>query len=246
MLKIKHQSNTLKNQLIQLANNKKTSHLISLNKLVKGSFLVQENKPVNGIYFILQGKVKVFNTEQNNKIKIFRLVVKDDLVGYSSLNSTYYWSSAIALSDVEAYFINVESLTYILKNNKELSFLFINALSLKLHQYEIRQRYLDLFPAPIRVIEVLLLIAHKFGIITEEGIELKDCVSRKEIASMANTSTEKAIRTISLLKSKEYISLDAKVIIIKNKEALIELLKKYCCESKIKVNDPTCYLNIFY
>lgn len=243
---LKLNSDNLRSLLKKMAADKATSHLITIINFEKRALLAEEHKPVQGIYFILEGKVKIFNTEKNNKTKIFRLAAKGDLVGFSSLNSTNYWSSAVALDKVKAYFININSLKLILKNNSKLSLLFINALALNLQNYEMRQRYVNLFPASIRIIEVLLHIAHKFGIKTAEGIELTDCVSRKEIASFANTSTEKAIRTISLLKSKSYIALDNKKIIITDKNALIEQLKKYCCDSKINLNEATCYLNLFY
>ncbi|MDP2089398.1 MAG: Crp/Fnr family transcriptional regulator [Flavobacteriaceae bacterium] len=240
------QSSRLNNQLKLLAQNKDTSYLISIKNLENGSFLAEENKAVNGIYFILKGKVKVFNTEMNQKTKIFRLASSGDIVGFSSLNSVNYWSSAIAIENVEAYFINLKSLRYILKNNSKLSFLFINALALKLHHYEMRQRYLNLFPAQERVIEILLLTANKFGNANRYGIEITDCISRKEIASFANTSTENAIRSHRSLNSKNYISIVGKKIIIKNKEALINQLKQYCCANNLKVGVHTCYLDLFY
>lgn len=240
------QSSTLRKELKLLLQNKATSHLISVHNLEKDFFLAKENKPVQGIYFILEGKVKIFNTELDQKIKIFRLAAKGDIVGFSSLNADNYWSSAVAIEKVSAYFIGIDSLKYILKNNNKLSLLFIYALTLKLQFYEMRQRYLNLFPAPDRIIEALLLIAHKFGNITQNGIEVKDCISRKDIASFANTSTEQAIRTLSDLKLKKYIVLEGKKIIIKDKDALIGHLKKICCDRKLNLNDSNCYLNSFY
>ncbi len=238
-------SRSLNYNLKLLARNKETSHLISIQKLEKGSLLVEESKPVNGIYFILEGKVKIFNTELDQKTKIFRLASKGDIVGFSSFNATNYWSSAVALGDVTAYFINIKNLKYILKNNSRLSLLFVNALVLKLQYFEIRQRYLNLFPAAERVIEALLLIGSKFGEITEKGLEISDCTTRREIASFANVSTENAIRILSALISKNYISAESKKIIIKNKEELINQLKKYCCSHKLPPALNSCYLDLF-
>ena len=239
------QSRSLNYNLKLLANNIASSHLINIQKLEKGFFLAEENKPVQGIYFILKGKVKIYNTEINQKTKIFRLASKGDIVGFSSLNASNYWSSAVALDEVRAYFININSLKYILKNNTKLSLLFVNSLVLKLHEYEIRQRYLNLFPAPERVMEALLLIASKFGKVTENGLEISDCTSRQEIASLANVSTENAIRTLSTLISKNYISSERKIITIKNKEELINHLKQFCYSHKLP-DAKICYLDLFY
>jgi len=239
------QSRSLYYNLKLLANNKETSHLISIQKLEKRFFLAEENKPVQGIYFILKGKVKIYNTEINQKTKIFSLAAKGDIIGLSSLNATNYWSSAVALDEVSAYFINTNNLKYILKNNSELSLLFIDALALKLHDDEIRQWYLNLFPAPERVIEALLLIASKFGEVTESGIEISDCIVRGEIASLANVSVENTIRIVSTLNLKNYILVEHKKIIIKNREELINQLKQFCCLHKLP-NAKTCYFDVFY
>lgn len=227
-----------------LISNKATAHLISVQKLEKGFLLAEEDKPVQGIYFILKGKAIVFNAELKQKTRIFRLASKGDIVGFSSLNTANYWSSAITLGAVEAYFINIKSLKYILKNNTKLSLLFVNALAMKLHDYEIRQRYLDLFPARERVIEALLLIGSKFGKVTENGIEITDCTTRREIASLANIATENTIRILSVLIKKNYIVVEGKKIIIKNKEELINQLKKYCCSQKLPNTLNACYLDV--
>lgn len=64
-------SRSLKYNLKLLARNKSTAHLIGISKLEKGDLLVEENKPVKGIYFILEGKVKIFNTENKSNNKNF-------------------------------------------------------------------------------------------------------------------------------------------------------------------------------
>jgi CRP/FNR family transcriptional regulator, anaerobic regulatory protein len=239
-------SRSLKYNLKLLARNKATAHLIRINKLEKGELLVEENKPVKGIYFILEGKVKILNTEINKTTKIFRLASKGDLVGFSSLNASKYWSSAIAIGSVEAYFISSKSLKLIFKKNSKLNLLFLNALVLKLQNYEMRQRYLNIFPATDRIIEAILLIASKFGETTNDGIEISDCASRKEIASLANTSTENTVRVISRLKADKHVVTEGRKIIIKNKEALINKLKEHCCSKEIISDMYTCYLDLFY
>ncbi|MHB1105361.1 MAG: Crp/Fnr family transcriptional regulator [Lutibacter sp.] len=243
IINFKH-SRSLNCNLKLLARNKETSHLISIQNLEKGSFLAEENKPVHGIYFILEGKVKIFNTELDQKTKVFRLASKGDVVGFSRFYFSNYWSSAIALEKTKAFYINNKSLKYILKNNNKLSLLLVNALVLKLQHFEIRQRYVNLFPAAERVIEALLLIGSKFGDITEKGLEFSNCTTRREIATFANVSTENAIRILSALISKNYISAEGKKIIIINKQELINQLKKYCCSHKLPNALNSSFLDI--
>jgi CRP/FNR family transcriptional regulator, anaerobic regulatory protein len=238
----------LLNTFKSIANHKDTANLISIKIFKKGGLLVEEHKPVYGIFLIIEGKVKIFNTDINQKTHILRFVSKGNFVGLSSLNSTYYCASAIAMENIKAYFIDLEHLQFILENDVKLSLVLINALAVKLRNYEIRQKHLTLFPATERIIDALLVIANKFGKTTNRGIEILIGSARKDIANFSNTSVEFAIRALSSLKSMQYIELEGRTIIIKEKEVLISNLREYACKTN-KDNDVEiggCYLDFLY
>jgi len=240
------QRRRLFNNLKLIIGKKDTSNLISIKHIKKGNFLAIEGEPVNGIYFILEGKAKVFNAGLNQKNQILRLVSKGDIVGLSSLNSTRYWSSVMVIESVKAYFINLKNLKFILKSNNKLSILLVNSLALKLRHYEVRQKHLSLLPASERVIDALLLTAYKFGVTSDQGIEISSGTSRKDLASFANTSAEKAIRTLSYLKSIRHIEICGKKIVIKNKDGLINLLSKQLENVEESTDLKVFYPNLFY
>jgi CRP/FNR family transcriptional regulator, anaerobic regulatory protein len=229
-----------------IAKDEYTSNFISIKTFKKGDYLVEESKPVHGVFFIIEGKVKVFSTGLNQKANILRFVFKGDLVGLSSINSSYYWASAIVMEKTKVYFIDLEHLHFILKNNLKLSILLINKLSDKLSHYKIRQKHLTLFPAKERVIDALLLIAYKFGETTNRGIEISVGTARKDIASYANTSVEFAIRALSDLNSKNHITLDGKMIIINEKEILLDQLKQICNKNNMPNDLGYNYPDFFY
>jgi CRP-like cAMP-binding protein len=239
------QSRSINYNLRLLDRNRVTSHLINRKKIEKGDLLLEENMPVDGIYFILKGKVKIFCTEFDKKPRLIRLAAKGDIVGFSSLNDSHYRSSAIALENIEAFYINKKSLKYILKNSAKLSLLFVNALVHKLQQFEMRQRYLNLFPAPERVIEVILLMGAKFGKKTLAGTEITSCTSRYEIGSFANTSSENVIRTLSKLKSEKDIIVEGRKIVLINRMNLLNRLKHFCCSNLSPNVMDTCYFDSY-
>ena len=117
---------------------------------------------------------------------------------------------------------------------------------MKLRHYEMRHKHLSLFPARERIIDALLLTAYKFGKSTDEGLEISVCTSRKEIASFANTSTEKAIRTLSLLRSEKHIVIQGKKIIIQDPNFLINQLTQYLYNTDEPTNVNLGYPNLFY
>ena len=165
------------------------------------------------------------------------MLSNSDIVGISSLNSPYYWASAIVVDNVVAYFINHKNLKTILKSNNKICILFLHEFSSRLRYYEIRQKHLSLLPASERIIDAILLTAYKFGkIIGEEEIQISTCTSRKDLAEFANTSVEQSIRTLKILKEKNYISINGKSIIIRKKEELIAQLKQYYDSEKLLDN----------
>ena len=109
-----------------------------------------------------------------------------------------------------------------------------------------RQKHLSLLPASERVIDALLLTAYKFGVTSDQGIEISSGTSRKDLASFANTSSEKAIRTLSYLKSIRHIEICGKKIVIKNKDGLINLLSKQLDNVEESNNLKVFYPNLFY
>jgi len=229
-----------------IAKSKSTSHLISIEKYSKGSFLVKEREPVKGIFFILKGKIKIFNSGANNIVQTLHLASIGEVIGLSSFKSLYYWANAIVVEDVEAYFLKTKSIKSILKSNNKIGQLLIDALSMRLRQYEMRQKHLSLLPAPERIIDSLLLTAYKFGDKTERGLELSICNSRKDLASFSNTSEEQTIRTLRKLHLENIISIEGKCIIISDVDKLVAKLKKYSIKEDILEEHSYCYPNLFY
>lgn len=228
------------------AQQSKTKNYFSKIQCKKDEFLVKQGEKIPGIYIISKGKLKVFNIE-NAKYTILKLAAKGDLVGLSSLNFQNSLSSITAYTNVEAYFISLKHLKTILKNYPKLSFLLINYLSLDVQFLELRQKHNALFSVQGRVAEALLIIANAFGKKSEEGIVIKNCIQRKEIAAVANTTYETVIRELKKLKLAGVIESESRRIIIKDKSYLLNSLKKHCRSTKVNEENSSCsYLDLIY
>ncbi len=229
-----------------LAQNSKTKNLFYIKKYEEDDFLFEQGEKVDGIYFITKGKVKIFNTEFA-KSTILKLASKWDIVGLSSSNFQKHLFSASALNYAKVYFISLKNLKKILKKTPKLSFLLINYLSLELQHFELRQKHNALFSVKGKVIEALLIIANSYGKSTKEGIEITYCIQRKEIAAIASTTYETVIRELKKLKLEGAISVENQKIVIKDKEYLINSLKKHCgSNEENKENNSCSYLDLLY
>jgi CRP/FNR family transcriptional regulator len=76
-----------------------------------------------------------------------------------------------------------------------------------------------------RLSRLLLLMADKFGVKKDLGINLDLELSRSELAEMAGVTPETVIRTLSKLRKKDLIELNDTQVLIKDKESLEELTK---------------------
>ena len=241
-----NQKRSLSHNLKLLKDYKETSKLVTIKTFKKGTILFKERHPVNGVYFILDGIVKIYNECNARKQNTLRFVTKGDIVGISSLNSSYYMASAVVVKPTKAYFINQKNLKSILKENGKLNFILVNFLSMKLRFQEIRHKHLSLFLAEDRIIDALLLTAYKFGEKTKEGLEISIGAARKDIASLASTSTEKVIRTISTLNRQKVISKKGRHIIINDEKKLLANLTKYFKLPEGITENNLSYPNLFY
>jgi len=242
-----NQKRSLGYNLKLLKDYKETSKLVRIKTFKKGTILFKERNPVKGIYFIIEGIVKTYNECNAKKQNTLRFMSQGDIVGISSLNSSYYMASAVVVKPTKAYFINQKNLKSILKENGKLNFILVNFLSMKLRFQEIRHKHLSLFLAEDRIIDALLLTAYKFGKKTKEGLEISIGAARKDIAALASTSTEKVIRTISTLNKQNLISKKGRrnLVIKDEKKLLAELTKYFQLPEEITDNNLT-YPNLFY
>lgn len=241
------QQRSLNYNLKLLKDYKETSKLVNNKTFKKGTLLFKEGHPVNGIYFILEGVVKVFYDCYDKKKNTLKFASKGDIVGLSSLNSNFYMASAVVVKPIKAYFIDQKNLKSILKENGKLNFILVNFLALKLRFQEVRHKHLSLFLAEDRIIDALLLTAYKFGKKTNQGLEITFGSARKDIASLANTSTEKVIRTLSILSKQNLIEKKGRrILVIKNEKELLNHLTKYYKLHEDTYDNDYTYPNLFY
>lgn len=242
-----NQQRSLSYNLKLLKDYRKTSKLVNITTFKKGTLLFKERSPVNGIYFIIDGIVRIYHDCKAKRQNTLRFVTKGDIVGLSSLNSEYYMASAVVVKPIKAYFINQKNLKSILKENGKLNFILVNFLAMKLRFQEIRHKHLSLFSAEDRIIDALLLTAYRFGDKTQEGLEITIGAARKDIAYLANTSTEKVIRTLSVLNRQNLISKKGRRnLIIKDEKKLLNNLTRYFQLPEEIPDTNFSYPNLFY
>lgn len=198
-----------------------TIHEINAEKICtpykKGEYIFKEGTRPHGVYCVNTGKIKLVKTGDDGREKILRLVKTGDPLGYRSLLSgDKYSSSAIALDNCGVCFIPKELFLGILQRNSDLSLEMMKLLSDDLKKAEMQVTHLAQKPVRERIAEAILFIKETYGF-EADGRTVNAAFSRDDIANLAGTATETAIRLLSEM----------------NKDGVIELIGK-----KIMIPDP--------
>jgi len=188
----------------------------------KGQVIFNEGNHPHGIYCIHKGKVKIHKMGEEGKDQIVRLAKENNFIGYRSiLSNDAYMASATAIEDTEVCFIAKDKILTLIKTNPNFSFSLLELLSDDLKRAENKITNMAQKHVKERIAETILLLKEAYGY-QEDGESIDSSLTRKEIASIAGTTTETSIRILSDFQKQKMIELDGKKIKIKNLQELIK------------------------
>ena len=167
----------------------KLAHRRNLND---GEFLFWEGDLPQWFYIVEQGKVKVVKQSASGKEFIISLFTPGEMVGEVAVfQGKPYPASAQAMGQTTVLGISSHDLLDFLGQNPAVSLKIMAVLGERLRQAHARLRDLAGERVEQRIASLLLMLASKLG------AELP--FTRQEIAEMAGTTTETAIRVLSRL-----------------------------------------------
>lgn len=192
---------------------------IKLKKYTAKSFIYLQHGSPLYLYRIKSGNVKTFKTNQDGKEFITGLYSEGDFFGYQAiLKETEYADIAMAMKDCEIELITKETFLDIVKNKREIANEFIKLLSAKVIEKEEELLSLAYSSVKKRVAESLIKFFDSNNDENANGM----IIPREDLANLAGTSTESAIRTLSEFKQDGLIAIEGKHIYLKNKAELID------------------------
>ncbi len=182
----------------------------------KGQSVFYEGNQSHGLYCIYKGKVKISKMGEGGKEQVIRFAKTGDILGYRSLfNNEPYQATATVLEDAYICHLSKDKYLKILKENPSLSWNTMKLLSNDLKNAETHLINIAQKTVKERIVETLLLLQSTFGFEKDEKT-ISVVLTRSEIADVAGTTTETAIRTLSELNKEGVINLVAKKIQIPN------------------------------
>ena len=204
---------------LEMMNQCKTSNKYKKNQII----FYEGNKPF-GIHCIKSGRLKLYRVGNDGREQIVRLVQPGDIVGFKDLISTHDYSlSAEALEDSEVCFLDRNAFFTLMDKSSKLAFKFLEYSCEEQRKNEDTICSFAQNSVRERVANTLLILKERYGLKTDRGWKLDIRLKRDEIAGLAGTVLESAVRYLSEFKGDGIIALEGKEITILKLEKLIKI-----------------------
>jgi len=189
----------------------------------KGSLLFYEGGVPTGIFQIKKGKAKKFKRGFSGTEQIFYIYANGDVLGYHALfGEERYQDSCEALEDMEVNFITKDVFFRLLQDISVLQQTFIKNIG---HEFGVLANIIAVLAQKnqnSRLAINLLILENRLQKQPKEynGIDL----TREDLANIIGTSPESLGRSLKEFKDKGIIEVYKRVIYIKNRNLIFQLL----------------------
>ena len=191
--------------------------IISLNKTSTdypaGATIFSEGEPVKGIYEIYSGKIKVVSSYGTKLERIVNLATVEQILGYHGLGGDMiYPVTAITLEKSQVTFLPIDIFYKAVKANPDMALYLVKFFADQLKDTQVRMKQNSEMTAKEKVVVAILTIVKSFGFDKLDSSMLSYTPSRKDIASLSDTTYETVIRVLGGLEKDNIIKLEGKAI----------------------------------
>ncbi len=195
----------------------------SVSSVRKGGYLFREGERAKGLVCLVSGKAKVQREGVAGREHIIRMLRVLDYIGFQALFTGGTWfASAIAIEDATICTFEKNNLLRIIKVNPDLSMKINQVLAQELSSSYEKMVSLTQKHVRGRLVESLLMLGKVYGF-ENDGITIKACLSRSDLAHLSNMTTSNAIRTLSNLVSEGNIRIRGRRISLLNFPNLLRI-----------------------
>ena len=175
-------------------------------------------------YIVATGKIKITKISQDGKEIILEIISPNEIFGgVAVLRNFPYPANAVAMEDSEVVKISRKNLMRLIDRFPNLMYLIALHLGDRMKSSYDSLKNIALDRVEARIAALLLKLANKIGLETEEGLVIDMRLTKQDVADMVGTTVETSIRTFSKFKKQGLVADADGKIIIKDKEGLSEL-----------------------
>jgi len=210
--------------------NEDLTHLeknLIIQRFKKRQIIFNEGDKPQWFYVLLKGKVKISKSSADGREIVLEIIDAPDFLGALAVIKNFpYPATAVAIENCEVGKIGRDIFLEVFNKYPGLGNQILHHVTMRLRAGIESLKNVVLEDVLSRVVYQILKLATKYGKKVSEGVLIDLRLTKQEIAEMAGTTTETAIRIMSKLKKQGYIIEQNRKIIVKDIKMLFELLKE--------------------
>lgn len=190
----------------------------------KGESIFKEGQPCENMFMIQKGRVKIYTNFTPETEVILRLATNGQVLGHRGLGMDFIFPvTAEALTETSVNILPLSIFQNMLKANVLFSYHFMLFMAEELKRSEKLRKNLLNMQVKQRVAIALRMNAEVFGFEKNDPTLLTYTITRKDMSSLANSTYESVIRSLSDLQADGIIALEGKKVRILDMDGLCGL-----------------------
>lgn len=206
----------------------KVRELFTEKHFEKDDYIFFEGDPPSWLGVVLKGRVKMIKHSEGGKDVVLDVILPGEMLGeVAAFNGEPYPATAQAVEPTIVASIHRDDYLRLLKQYPALALGVIEELGHRLREAQDLIKSMALERVERRIARILLKLAATTGSSNEEGILIQMPLTRQDIAEMAGTTVETAIRTMSKFRKQGLVQTKRGRVIILEPHQLVKIAEEF-------------------
>jgi len=193
----------------------------------KDDYIFFEGNPSSWLGVVLEGRGKMIKHSQAGKDVVLDLIAPGEMLGeVAAFNGEPYPATAQAMEPTVVASIHQDDYLRLLKQYPALTLRVIEEQGRRLREAQDMIKSMAVERVERRIARILLKLAATTGSPNENGIIIELPLTRQDIAEMAGTTVETAIRTMSRFRKKGLVRTKRGRVTILEPHKLVEIAEE--------------------
>lgn len=206
----------------------KVKHLFIEKHFGKDDYIFFEGDPSSWLGVVLEGRVKMIKHSEAGKDVVLDVISPGEMLGeVAAFNGEPYPATAQAMEPTVVASIHQDDYLRLLSQYPALALRVIEELGHRLRDAQNMIKSMAVERVERRIARVLLKLAATTGSSNEDGIVIELLLTRQDIADMAGTTVETAIRTMSKFRKNGLVQTKRGQVIILEPHELVRIAEEF-------------------
>jgi len=196
--------------------------LFKPESLDKEQYIFIDQDEATHLYLVEEGTIEANIVHGDGKVYILNLLYPGNIFGEAALYEEGVYSySTVAREPSQVWRITWDDLQWLSTKDCDFSLFLIRLVVRRLDQAYYKERCIAGEKVEKRVACVLLKMVNERGISDKCGLILDTPLTNRDIAGLVGSTEETVSRIMSRLKKEEIITTEDKLLVVKDKEAML-------------------------